>query len=483
MSLVGKNTGAVNIIPVHSGDAVTSISMECRLFVWSIILEPLLFFVISDSLYTGAHMTLARIVQMICLLIFICKFVGGRQAILLPNLANKYYLFFGLYFCLLIISSFFGVIFYGSYELKHVDRYENLFRDHVFRIFLEFIILLYYFFYFVVIPRYILKSKAKILYLLNCIERMFYVFLILGFVDLFFSYLGFCLIPRHLVDSRWVSCGVRFHGFAGEPRDAFPYLIFGFLVIHIKARLLNQKVPWLLLPMVVLALLLSQSASGVVGVVLGAGIFVLFNLNLINFSASRLKAIFAAFLALGIAVYSVGQTARLREYYFAFLHINDLLLSGAELPYLVSVQSNNIFPLWVTFQKILNFDLLPVLFGSGMGSSAILNNNLGDFGGAVANPHAQITRTIFESGFVGLWAYILFFYTPFKILLNRLPKINRQFFYAMFFMLLGTSLGHRSTTIFVFTGIVISISHIWFQRRHVSPLLRECATRNETSHR
>lgn len=469
MSLVGENTGTVNIISVHPGHTVTSIPMECRLFVWSLILEPLLFFVISDSLYTGAHMTLARVVQMICLLLIVSKFVGGRKAILLPNFINKYYFFFGVYFLILVISSFLGIMFYESYELKHIDRYENLFRDHVFRVFLEFAVLLYYFFYFVVIPRYILGSKTKILYLLNCIERTFYVCLILGFVDLFFSYFGFCLIPRHLVDSRWVSCGVRFHGFAGEPRDAFPYLIFGLLVIHIKARLLNQKVPWFLFPLVALALLFTQSASGVVGVVLGTGIFALFNLRLINFSASRLKAIFAVFFVIGIAVYSVSQTARLREYYFAFLHINDLLLSGAELPYLVSVQSNNIFPLWVTFQKILNFDLLPVMFGSGMGSSAILNNNLGDFGELVANPHAQITRTIFESGFVGLWVYILFFYTPFKILLNRLPNVNRQFFYAMFFMLLGTSLGHRSTTIFVFTGIVVLICHVWFQRGHVFP--------------
>ena len=322
--------------------------------------------------------------------------------------------------------------------------------------------------------------------MLKCIERAFYFCLILGFLDLFFAYFGSGFIPRHLVDTpSWVSVGVRFHGIAGEPRDAFPYLIFGLLIIQIKATLLDQKTPWILLPMVVLALLSTQSGSGVVGIALGAVIFALFNFNLTRFSAGKLKAIFAIILTLVLVAYSVSQTDRLREYYFAFLDINDLLSSGAELPYLVVVQSNNIFPLWVTLQNLLNFNLLPVLFGSGMGSSAIVNSNLGDFGGAIANSHAQITRTIFESGFVGLWLYILFFYTPFKILLKHLPKVNRQFFYIVFFMLLGTSLGHRSTTIFVFTGIVISICQIWFQQAPLSPrdLRRDQATQNTGRHR
>lgn len=460
--------------------------MECKLFVWSIVLEPLLFFVMSSGLYTGINITLARVLQILFLIVFACKFVKAKHGFLLPNLTNKYYLFFTAYFCLLIISSFVGAVFYGSYDLKNIQG-----NDHIFRSFLEFIILLYYFFYFIIIPKYILTSKLEILYLLKCIERVFYLCLLLGFLDLFVAYFwpsiipGSGFIPRHLVDSGWVGVGVRFHGIAGEPRDAFPYLIFGLLLIQIKAALLDQKMPWTLLPMVGLALLATQSGSGVVGIALGAVIFALFNFNLTRFSAGKLKAIFAIILTLGIVVYSVSQTDRLREYYFAFLDINDLLSSGAELPYLVVVQSNNIFPLWATFQNLLNFNLLPVLFGSGMGSSAIVNSNLGDFGDAVANSHAQITRTLFESGFVGLWLYILFFYTPFKILLKHLPKVNRQFFYIVFFMLLGTSLGHRSTTIFVFTGIVISICHIWFRQAPLSPrdLRRDQATQNTGRHR
>ena len=465
----------------QSVQAANRISMECKLFVWSIVLEPLLFFVMSSGLYTGINITLARVLQILFLIVFICKFAKAKHGFLLPNLTNKYYLFFTAYFCLLIISSFVGAVFYGSYILKNIQGY-----DHVFRFFLEFIILLYYFFYFVIIPKYVLTSKLKIFYLLKCIERAFYFCLILGFLDLFFAYFGSGFIPRHLVDTpSWVSVGVRFHGIAGEPRDAFPYLIFGLLIIQIKATLLDQKTPWILLPMVVLALLSTQSGSGVVGIALGAVIFALFNFNLTRFSAGKLKAIFAIILTLVLVAYSVSQTDRLREYYFAFLDINDLLSSGAELPYLVVVQSNNIFPLWVTLQNLLNFNLLPVLFGSGMGSSAIVNSNLGDFGGAIANSHAQITRTIFESGFVGLWLYILFFYTPFKILLKHLPKVNRQFFYIVFFMLLGTSLGHRSTTIFVFTGIVISICQIWFQQAPLSPrdLRRDQATQNTGRHR
>lgn len=466
--------------------AANRISMECKLFVWSIVLEPLLFFVMSSGLYTGINITLARVLQILFLIVFICKFAKAKNGVLLPNLTSKYHLFFTAYFCLLIISSLFGVAFYGSYDLKNIQG-----NGHVFRSFLEFIILLYYFFYFVVLPQYILTSKPRVLYLIKCIERAFYFCLILGFLDLFVAYFwpgfipGSGFIPRHLVDSPdWVGVGVRFHGIAGEPRDAFPYLIFVFLVIHIKTALLNQKPSRMLLPIVLLALLSTQSGSGVVGIALGAVIFALFNFNLTRFSAGKLKAMLAICLTLVIMVYYVSETDRLRKYYLAFLDINDLLSSGAELPILIVMQSSNVFPLWATLQNILNFNLLPVLFGSGLGTSAIVNSNLGDFGGAIANSHAQITRTLFESGFVGLWLYILFFYTPFKILLKHLPKVNRQFFYFVFFMLLGTSLGHRSTTIFVFTGIVISICHIWFQQAPLSTrnLRRDQATQNPGRH-
>lgn len=449
-------------MPVESASRVT---LECKLFVWSIVLEPLLFFVISSGLYTGINVTFARILQLLFLVLFAVKFAIGKQGLPLPNLTNRNYLFFAAYFCLLIISSFFGLEFYGSYDLKKTPE-----NDHVFRSFLEFVILLYYFFYFVVLPKYILNSETKILYLVTCIERVFYFCLMVGFLDLFVAFFwpgiivpGSGFIPRHLVDTPdWVGVGVRFHGIAGEPRDAFPYLLFCLLIVRMKTTLLNQKPSRLLVPIVILTLLATQSGSGVVGVTLGAAILAVFTLT--SLSVHKLKAMLAVIFALVLVAYYVSETDRLRQYYLAFSNIDDLLSSGAELPTLIIVQSSNVFPVWAMLQNFLDFSLLPVLFGSGLGTAAIVNSNLGDFGGAIANPHAQITRTVFEGGLVGLWLYIMMFYTPFKTLLEHFPKASRQFFYISFFIFLGASLGHRSTAIFVFTGIVICICQIWFRQ-------------------
>lgn len=458
------------------------ISIECKLFVWSIVLEPLLFFKMSDGLYTGINITLARIVQLIFLITFICnKFIAKKSKFYIPDFSGKYYLFFTVYFCLIVLSSFMGGIFYDSYELKKVYGDGAFLQNaYTFRVFVEFIVLLYYFFYFVVFPKYILSSRLEILYLLKWIERTFYFCLFLGFVDLIFAYFrigcipGSGFIPRHLVDTpSWVGVGVRFHGIAGEPRDAFPYLIFCFLIIQIKNKLLGHKSSWIILPMVILTLLSTQSGSGVVGIALGVAIFTiftLFNFNLTKFHPSQLKAILAIIFTLGLTVYSISETERLHRYYIEFSSGYNILSSGGELPILVVMQSSNVFPLWLTLQRVINFELFPLLFGSGMGSSAIANSNFGNFGNAIPNAHAQISRTVFESGFVGLWLYILFFYTPFKILLKRVPEVNPHYFYVVFFMLLGACLGHRSTAIFVFTGIVISICHVWFQQSvHMTP--------------
>lgn len=448
------------------------ITFECKLFVWSIVLEPLLFFVMSSGLFTGINITLARLFQLLFLATFMLRSANSGFRFALPNLASRYYVFFIAYFLLLIISSILGLLLYGSYDLKKIPG-----NDHVVRSFMEFWILLYYFFYFVVLPKYILNSESRVLYLIRCIERAFYFGLVVGFLDLFVAFFwpgivpGSGFIPRHLVDTPdWVGVGVRFHGIAGEPRDAVPYLLFCLLIVRMKTTLLNQKPSRMLVPVVILALLSTQSGSGVVGVALGAGILALFSLT--SLSVRKLKALLAVVFALVLVAYYVSETDRLRQYYLAFSNIDDLLSSGAELPILVVVQSSNVFPLWAMLQNLLDFNLLPVLFGSGLGTTAIVNSNLGDFGNAIANPHAQITRTVFEGGLVGLWLYIMIFYTPFKILLAHFPKATRQFFYIAFFIFLGTSLGHRSTAIFVFTGIVICICQIWFRQAPSHQLLR-----------
>ena len=88
---------------------------------------------------------------------------------------------------MLVISSFIGLLYGGSYILTNID--ESYKSVYALRLPLEFIILIYYILYFVVLPQYILDSREKIKYLFDCIEIIFYLGVVVGLLDLFFSYL------------------------------------------------------------------------------------------------------------------------------------------------------------------------------------------------------------------------------------------------------------------------------------------------------
>ena len=62
---------------------------------------------------------------------------------------------------------------------------------------------------------------------------MFFLSLFLGAIDLLLvAITGIEFIPRHLSDMRHV--GVRFHGIAGEPRDAFVHLFLGLSLLYLR---------------------------------------------------------------------------------------------------------------------------------------------------------------------------------------------------------------------------------------------------------
>lgn len=434
---------------------VNKLSIEAKLYVWSIVLEPLLFLILSGALFSGIHISVARIIQCIFLIMFFLRVSTKNKHCIVPNPISHNYCYITAYFCLLVISSFIGLLYGGSYILTNID--ESYKSVYALRLPFEFIILIYYILYFVVLPQYILDSREKIKYLFDCIEIIFYLGVVVGLLDLFFSYFDLAFIPRHYVDGEEaVYVGTRFHGFAGEPRDAFVYLIFGYMILLIKSEVFKKENFKFLLPVVLLCIVLTQSGSGFLGIAIGSLLYLLF-----NFSVLKTKGILALTLVLLVTVLSVSQTDRLKDYYDLIIDIKEIISSGGELPFLIKVQSNNIFPLWSIYQKISNFDLLTVFFGSGIGSSAVLNSNLGDFfGNEIVNPHAQITRILFEGGILGFTLYVYFFYKIFKTFIKGISLKSKNYYTIIYFMFLGSSLAHRSTAIFVFTGIIFALLRI-----------------------
>ncbi len=88
------------------------------------------------------------------------------------------------------------------------------------RPFVEYIAVVYYIVYFAVIPRYILRTRAEVEYAFSRFRWMFTLSYVLGVVDvLLVRWFKIYFLPRHFSDG--LSVEGRFHGLAGEPRQAF----------------------------------------------------------------------------------------------------------------------------------------------------------------------------------------------------------------------------------------------------------------------
>jgi hypothetical protein len=434
-----------------------SISLLEKLFVWSIIFEPLLLFTLPITIFSP----FARILQFLFLFLYVLTIVLGKRKIPIVNLTKKYYSYFFLYTFCVVISSFVG-IFSGSYIYNNYIIGNYVAIGVSLRPFLEFFILIYYLVYFVVLPKHILRTEIQFNYLLNWIVRILYFVLVAGIIDyLFIVYSGIDLIPRHIIDSRWVSVGHRFHSILGEPRDAFVYLLFATSILFFRSAVQKRNTPNIfLLALIILGLALTKSFSGIIGLILGIFLLIFFN----RFSFKNLLVIFFTTLLLLIAVFfSIEHVVRLNQYFNElsnFLNQHEWI-SSDQIPYLIRVQAPDILPFIEIYNRFIEFDFYNVFFGSGAGSTSYFLNNYFNFSEYVVdNPRAQLTRIIFESGLIGTFFYLMALFRPVFLLkgLTENSYLNQIIFISCIFY--GSVLGQRSHLAFIFVGIVIAYIEI-----------------------
>jgi len=435
------------------------ISFSTKLFCMTLAFEPLMFFVLSDPSQSGFAITLSRFIQIWNGLYFVSFLI--KKGLNLPNPLYRYYSNYFGYVLVGLLSSLLGLIFYESYTIinykVNVDITSNMslfIRGAYTRPFLEVLIAVYYFVYFLILPSYIIKSYDELKYLMDILVNVFKINLVVGLFDVL-QYLltGVNFIPRHLVDSSFVELGTRYHGFAGEPRDAFPYLVFGLAIYSLRSLLFNCPPPSKsVIGLTTLALLLTQSASGVIGVGIALLIFTLIEFKL-DF-AKNIKIVIVLILGVSAVTLTIFSSNRIMDYIEAADDLYYLLNAGYELNPFMFSQSNNIFPLWQLFKYLSDFNIFPLIFGFGFGSASFINNNLGGFGELV-NPQSNAVRLFYEVGFLGVWFYvksqILLIQSASKNFLNA----NGRFFYFLAILLAGGCLGHRSTTIFILCGIAL----------------------------
>lgn len=426
-----------------------------RLFVWSITFEPLLFFIVASQNITGVGGNISRLLQFIVIVsLFVRTLMTPFHLVRVFNPFNSYFLWYSVYCIFLIVSFIFGY-FSGAYEIYQSDvNSSSLINNSLVRPAFEHFITLYYFIYFGVLPIFLLRSKKGINYFFKVFFFMFFLSFLLGIIDLMLVLLtGYEFIPRHLSDFRHV--GSRFHGIAGEPRDAFVYLFFGGSLLFLREIWTGIKFNRIWLLLIFVAALLTQSTSGYLGLLMATALIFVYLLPRMSV-LSAISLTIVILIGAVVVLTAILSSTRIQIYLDAAPIAFDALESGVELPMVIMYQINNIYPIWLRWLDVLAFNLTPLFIGTGLGTASIANGYILTEGG-VLNPHANIIRIFFETGFIGILLYIAAFFQPLRRLSVLIPKPT-QILIPMLLML-GVSFGHRSATLFIFFGIALVVFH------------------------
>lgn len=287
--------------------------------------------------------------------------------------------------------------------------------------------------------------------------------LVAGYLDFLAAGFGLDLIARDMVD--FVHVGVRWHGFFGEPRDAaVTLLVWWFLLCVFRTGYLetNNKVSTnlILFSTVVVAFILTFSASGLLGVAGGMSLYLIFS------SSFKNRVYYLGAFIGGLSLYLVLVELqffddRIFKYSDAFFNVPIEEFTGSIPPLLVG-QSHNIYPFLLFFERMID-DQLTMLFGSGFGSVILTNMELLRFRSEVAVPAGGLPIILNDFGLLGIGYLTWIFLSGRRGLLSaHLMKRDRLFLF--FCLAFSASLFHK-TPYFYF---LIFFSLIYFRKDPVA---------------
>jgi len=429
------------------------ISKLSKLYVWSICLESLLFFVIINPALIGFTSSVSKLLQLLVLVVVFFKILT-LPVVKIPSPLNNTNKWFFYFFIFIILSGLFGLL-SGAYKNEMYDAASPNALRIALRPLSEYVILLYYFIYFTMMPKYFLSNSNSIGYFFKVFTLLFFIVLITGFSDLLIMKIisGYEGIPRHLSDLRTV--GWRFHGLAGEPRDAFSYLILGLSIFILRDMWSDRKkLTKKLVILIFIALILTKSASGLIGIFFSLmliSLFLFFKLT----SMQKVKFLIIFCIVLLILVITAFLTDRIMEYYHEFFKVIPSLKAIGQIGGLFSeTLSSDIFPIWQRWIEISGGSFFPTLIGTGLGSSSVLNNNLINVF-EIHNPKSYVVRSIYETGIIGTYLFVYVFLNPIKkINLSRHEYIKLS---ILMLLMLGMYFAHRSVLPFLFLGITLTV--------------------------
>lgn len=446
---------------------VTKLSFTSRLFVWSIIFEPLLLFVFADRSRFGATFAFGRVLQVLVLGILVLRLplllmhyrTSAFRTTAPPSfLWSKYALFFAL----AVLAGLLGLR-AGAYAVPitlEFNATESRLAQQVnavdFRPLVEYVIAIFSFFYFVLLPRVILNTREHLDYFFRVFRKVLIWCLVVGFADILaIKWFGFFGLPRHLGDG--VLIGPRFHGLAGEPRHAFAYLFFALAVMHAEAHFHDRRISRPLIFAILAAAVATNSGSGLVGIACFGGLYALNTLLTLRWR-DMLRVVLLVILIPGVVYLASRSSTRISLYLESATQIWDALEAGRPLPGLLAFQEPEIYPLYDLAKKAQSYQLIPVLLGSGLGAASAVNNRLAVSGiEGLANPNSQLVRSLYESGVIGSLVFVLAFLSPVKRWTRKFPWARQRAFVAFMLLVLGCAFGVRGNTAFIYLGIMAAM--------------------------
>lgn len=433
-----------------------------KIYSWSIVFEPLLFFVFIHQTVLGFSGNISRFLQLIFLIILVINELTKKNPMKFPSLMREKYRGFILYFIISILGFILSIISYALFlEPEIFEKYVIMLDQFKGRMVFEYIIFIYYVIYFIYLPSLIFKTKNDLNYFFKIFFIVFNISLFIGLIDLYFSYTSSGFIGRHLTEhfrGEPIMVGKRYHGFGGEPREAFALLGLGLGLYYLKSLFGGRRQNIYYYLIIIACMLLTFSTSGYIGIILFFCLLLIYSLkiNVQNLKYLLLTPLFTIFLYLLIM-----DVPRLTTHFNSLLSVFEIYISG-KIPLSLEGQMSNIYPIFWIIDNMHKYNPIPLIFGGGFGSASHINNILGGWNNIGSNnPHANIIRVITETGLIGLYVYINSFYKPMRRSAKKILS-NRECSILIIFLLfiLSISLSHRSSAIFIFAGITYSYLNI-----------------------
>ena len=439
-------------------DKQTTCSLMTKLWALGFILEPFLYFVLFDRTQAGVTIGIARAFQLLFLLYLSLHLLSGR-ALLISQKASKilkpiYLFFIGTIFYALILLSIKTIM--NIDLIKDYSSFSDLLNGLYFRPYLEIAILSYQLIYFIVMPSIMLRTKADFDFLFRVSSVLLILHFSLGWVDYILSGTGFDLLARHFHDGIFV--GQRFHGLAGEPRDAAVLILSLFLFYAIYSFYRHGQVRSFSLPLnalLIVSLIATFSASGMLAIIFGSILYVVYGAkelkikNLFNYLLILLSIaiIFAA---------SFWFSGRVLVYYDLYSSLIFELIADPfqDLPRIVLSSYNNFFPIIMMFNDIMSGNILVLLFGYGLGSSGQVNALIYS---EYLNPNSQIIRFLYEFGLVGTLIFIYSLFYVVRRATQSFSVIDAKRIKLYLIIALGAFFAHRGYSVYMWVGLLVSV--------------------------